>query len=109
MSTQAFTPMGNTIIFTANTAAPTAVQALASTLGANQYRVLNAGNVVVFLGAGTTAALANAAAVVVSNTQPSMPLLPGTDEILTFAPNAFFTGITGSGTATIYITPGDGM
>jgi len=35
--------------------------------------------------------------------------LPGTDEILTFVPNAYFTGITLTGTAQIYITPGDGV
>jgi len=36
-------------------------------------------------------------------------LLAGTDEILSFVPNAYFTGITGSSTAAVYITPGDGM
>jgi hypothetical protein len=35
--------------------------------------------------------------------------LPSTDEILTFVPNAYFTAISSSGTATIYITPGDGL
>jgi len=36
-------------------------------------------------------------------------LLPNTDEILSFVPNAYFTAITASGTAQIYITPGDGL
>jgi len=36
-------------------------------------------------------------------------LLPGTDEILSFVPNAYFTGVTSSGTASIYVTPGDGL
>jgi hypothetical protein len=36
-------------------------------------------------------------------------LLSNTDEILTFVPNAFFTGITSSGNAVVYITPGDGL
>jgi hypothetical protein len=35
--------------------------------------------------------------------------LPGTDEILTFLPNAYFTGITSSGSTSVYITPGDGV
>jgi hypothetical protein len=35
--------------------------------------------------------------------------LPSTDEILTFVPNAYFTGVTSSGTAVVYITPGDGL
>ena len=108
MGTQAFQKMGNTVAFIAATTAPTAVQAVSTTLGGNQYRIINAGLVTVFLGYGTTAAEANNNAAVVSTTGPSIPLLPGTDEILTFLPNAYFTGITSSSTATIYITPGDG-
>ena len=38
----------------------------------------------------------------------AFPLLPGTDEILTFVPNAYFTG-TSTANAVIYITPGDGV
>lgn len=109
MGTQAFTKLGNTVAFTANVAAPTPVQAVSTTLGGNQYRIINAGTNTVFLGYGTTSAAANAAAVVVSTTGDAIPLLAGTDEILTFVPNAYFTGITSSGTAQIYITPGDGM
>lgn len=96
-------------MFAADTVAPTPVQCLSSTLGGNQYRVINSGTVTVFLGYGNTAANATATAVVVSTTAPSFPLLPGTDEILTFVPNAYFTGITTSGNATVYITPGDGI
>jgi len=96
-------------VFAADTVAPTPVQCLSSTLGGNQYRVINSGTVTVFLGYGDTAANATATAVVVSTTAPSFPLLPGTDEILTFVPNAYFTGITSSGNATVYITPGDGI
>ena len=110
MSTNAFTKLGNTIVFTASTSAPTPVQAISSSLGGNQYRILNtSSNVVVFLGFGSTSAQATTNAVVVSSSQNSIPLLPGTDEILTFVPNAYFTGITSSGTAVVYITPGDGM
>jgi len=63
----------------------------------------------VFLGYGQDAANATTNANVVTTTGPSFPLLPSTDEILTFVPNAYFTGITASGNATIYITPGDGL
>ena len=104
-----FCPSGNTVTFTAAVSAPTPVQAVSTTLGGNQYRIINAGNVTVFLGYGNTAALANTAAAVVSTTGPAYPLLAGTDEILTFQPNAYFTAITASGTATIYVTPGDGL
>jgi len=103
-----FTPSGNSVTFTANVTAPTPVQAISSTLGGNQYRLLNAGNVTVFLGFGNTSDAANTAAVAVTSSQPAIPLLAGTDEIITFQPNAYFTGVTGSGTAVIYVTPGDG-
>jgi hypothetical protein len=103
-----FTPSGNTITFTAATSAPTPVQAVSTTLGGNQYRVLNAGSVTVFLGIGQTSAQASASATVVTSTANSVPILAGTDEVLSFSPNAWFTGITGSSTAVVYITPGDG-
>ena len=109
MGTQAFTKLGNTVVFTAATTAPTVVQAVSTTLGGNQYRIINAGTNTVFLGYGTTAAAANTAAAVVTTTGEALPLLPGTDEILTFVPNAYFTGVTTSGNAVIYITPGDGL
>ena len=109
MSTNAFTPLGNTVVFTAATSSPTPVQALSNTLGGNQYRIINSGNVVVFLGLGNTSTNATTNTAVISTTGQSIPLLPGTDEILTFVPNAYFTGTTSTGTANIYITPGDGM
>ena len=109
MGLNAFTKTGNTVTFIANVAAPTAVQCLSSTLGGNQYRVINTGSVTVFLGYGTSSSDANNAAAIVTTTGPAFPLLPSTDEILTFVPNAYFTGITASSNATIYITPGDGL
>lgn len=109
MSTNAFTKLGNTVVFNASTSAPTAVQAVSTTLGGNQYRIINAGSVTVFLGYGTSASDAANNTAVVTSSGASFPLLAGTDEILTFVPNAYFTGITSSGTAQVYITPGDGM
>ena len=109
MGLNAFTKTGNTVVFTAATTAPTPVQCSSTTLGGNQYRVINAGTGIVFLGYGTTADAANTAATAVTSTQPAFPLLPSTDEILTFVPNAYFTGVTSSGTALVYITPGDGL
>jgi hypothetical protein len=109
MSTQAFTPTGNTVTFTANTTAATPVQAVSTTLGGNQYRILNSGTVTVFMGVGSTSALATANATVVTSTALAIPLLAGTDEILTFSPNSYFTGITSSSTAVVFITPGDGQ
>ena len=109
MGINAFQKTGNTVTFTAATSAPTPVQALSTTLGGNQYRSINTGSVTVFLGYGSASSDATNNAVVVTTTSPAFPILPNTDEILTFVPNAYFTGITGSSTATIYITPGDGL
>ena len=109
MGLNAFTKTGNTVTFTAATSAPTPVQCSSSTIGGNQYRIINNGNVTAFLGYGSTATDATNNATIVSTTGPAFPLLPNTDEILTFVPNAYFTGITSSGTATVYITPGDGL
>lgn len=109
MGTQAFQKMGNTVAFIASTSAPAAVQAVSTTLGGNQYRIINSGLVTVFLGYGTTASEANTNAAVVTSSGASIPLLPGTDEILTFVPNAYFTGVTSSSTAVVYVTAGDGL
>jgi len=108
MGINAFTPTGNTVTFTANVAAPTPVQCVSSTLGGNQYRIINAGTNTVFLGYGDASANATAKAATITTTGNSLPLLAGTDEILSFVPNAYFTGVTASGTAVIYVTPGDG-
>jgi hypothetical protein len=109
MGVQAFTKLGNTVAFTAATTAPAAVQAVSSTLGGNQYRIINAGTVTVFLGYGSTASDANTNAAVVTSSGEAIPLLPGTDEILSFVPNAYFTGVTAANTAVVYITAGDGI
>lgn len=43
MGLNAFTKTGNTVTLTAATSAPAAVQCVSSTLGGNQYRIINAG------------------------------------------------------------------
>jgi len=108
MGINAFTKTGNTVTFTAAVTAPTPVQCSSSTLGGNQYRIINSGTTTVFLGYGTDAANATTNSATVTSSGGAFPLLPGTDEILTFVPNAYFTG-TSSATAVIYITPGDGV
>ena len=109
MSTNAFTRTGNTVVFLAAATAPTPAQCLSTTLGGNQYRIINAGSVTVFLGYGVASTDASNNAVVVTSTGNAFPLLAGTDEILTFVPNAYFTGITATANASVYITPGDGL
>lgn len=97
----------------AATVAPTAVQVQSTfTAVANprtQMRVVNNGTNTAFLGAGATAAVAAANAVVVTTSGNSIPLIPGTVEILSFPADWYFTAITASGTADIYITPGEGL
>jgi len=109
----AFTPTGNTVTFTANVSGsvPTPVQVpTAGGLGSNQYRIVNtSSNITVFLGVSTTSSGATTNAVVVSTTAPSIPVFAASVEVLTLPPNAYFTGITASGTAAVYITPGDGL
>ena len=109
MGINAFTKTGNTVTFTAAGTAPTPVQCSSTTIGGNQYRIINAGTTTVFLGYGTSATDASNAAVAVTTTGPAFPLLPNTDEILTFVPNAYFTGVTSGANAVVYITPGDGL
>lgn len=109
MSIQAFLPMGNTVAFTANTAAPSAVQAVASGIGCTQYEIMNSGTVTVFVGWGANATVANTNATVVTSTGPGYPVLPGMDKIVSASPNAYFTGITSSGNCVVYITPGEGL
>jgi hypothetical protein len=107
MSSNAFSPTGNTVVFTANVAAPTAVQVPGA--GGGQYRVVNAGTSDVYIGSGLTAAAANSSAVIIGTSNATTFLILGrTVEVLSLAPNLFFTGITAAGGSSVLITPGDG-
>ena len=110
----AFAPMGNTVAITGATSYPAAVQVPSSTLGGNQYRIINSsGTQGCFLAWGATATEAQNNCVIPTgagaNSKKVLYLLPNTDEILTFLPNAYFTAITAANTATLYIVPGDGL
>lgn len=113
MGVQAFTVTGKTVKIVGATTAPTALQVPSTTLGGNQYRVINDGSVTAFLSYASDAATALSNCVIPtgsgSNSTNVLPLLAGTDEILSFTPNAYFTAITSSSVANIYITPGDGL
>lgn len=107
MGIMAFTPMGNTVTFTAAVTPPTPVQATSTIIGGTQYRVHNTGAVVVYMGFGLTAAAATAMA----NTAiagSTISLMPNSVEVFTLNANQYFTGATGSSTAVVNITPGDG-
>lgn len=105
----AFTPQGNTVAFTANTAAPSPVQCTGQGFGGIQYRIYNSGSVNVFLGVGTTSSDASNNAVVVTSNGTGIVLPPGDLEVMTMRSNAYFTGITASGNAVVYIVAGEGQ
>ena len=106
-STNPFTPVGNTVAFIAASTAPAGVQASGNTLGPTQYLIQNSGLSTVFLGFGSTNALAYGNAVTITSTGNAVPLLASTVQVLTLMPNLFFTGVSTS-SATVFITPGEG-
>jgi hypothetical protein len=110
----AFAPLGETIAITANATAPNGVQALVanrtSPNSPGQYRIVNAGTVIVHLGVGPTVAKAkaNAEAAASGNPAAGIPLLPGAVEIMRFGAESYFSGLAASA-QTLYITPGQGI
>ena len=112
----AFLQAGKTVNITAAQTAPTPTQinsdfsVSGNLLSRIQYRVVHTGSVVAFLGVGRTSEEATANAAPVTTTGNAIPLLPGTDEIFTFPGGSYFTAGVGSATtATVYITPGEGL
>lgn len=110
----AFNPQGKTVVVAAAAVAPIGVQAPVhekfNPQATGQYRFVNAGANTVFLGTGSTAALAQAAAVapVAGTPSDAIVLVPGAVEILRFPLNTFFSGLA-SGATTVYVTPGEGL
>jgi hypothetical protein len=103
-----FTPTGNTVVIIAANPAPTPVQVTSYSGGSNQYRIINSGTVVAFLGFGANATSATAGANAPNTSLGNcLPLLPGTDEIITFVPNGYFTA-NASTSCSLYLTCGDG-
>jgi len=107
MGIMAFTPMGDTKSFVAAVTPPAPVQLTSSTIGGTQYRVFNSGSVPVFIGFGSSAAAATAMATTTLAGATTV-MMPTSVEVFTLNANQYFTGATSSGTATVYITPGDG-
>lgn len=106
----AFEVQGKTVTFTGATSAPTAVQCLGnSEVRTPQYILTNTGNVDVFVSYATDVTNAASGAVIPTATSRfGFWLLSRTQVSLTAPPDAFFTGITASGTAVVYVTPGYG-
>ena len=110
----AYTVTGNTVTLTAATSAPTPVQCSSATLGGNQYRIINSSTTQgCFLSFASDPTTATNNCVIPTgggnSSTRTIYILPSTDEVVTFVPNAYFTAITSTGTAVLYISPGDGM
>lgn len=105
----AFSPLGLTVSFTAANTVPTSVQAAsaANVRSSFQYRVINDSIITVLLGVGVDNATAVAKAASIA--AGAIPLVPGAVEVLGFPAGSFFTGKTASGTAVVYVTPGEGL
>lgn len=108
-----FNPTGKTIVVAGATTAPSGVQAPSDVSTTTQFRLHNAGTVTAFIAFGVDASTAQTNAVIPTgtgaNSKYSFPLPPGFAEVFS-APNAtFWSAITASGTASIYITPGSGL
>lgn len=114
MSFRAFNPTGPTVLVVGATSAPTGLQASSSGApAAEQYRVYNAGTVVAYIAFGVDAATAQSNAVVPTgggaSAKNSYPLASGATEVFSAPLNIFWSAITSSSTANIFITPGKGL
>lgn len=110
----AFAPLGETIVVAADTVAPAGIQAPGYTkfdaTNAGQYRFVNAGTNIAFIGTGATAAeaTANAVAPIGGDPSPAIVLLPSSVAILRFSQVTYFSGLAAAAN-TVYITPGQGL
>ena len=97
-------PAGTKNLAVTTTTARVAITAL-SGVGRMQARIYNAGSVPVFVEVGDVTVVAVVAS--------GMPIAPGATELITVPDAAgvarYVAGITASGTATLYITPGEGL
>lgn len=112
MLKKAFSPTGKTVVVAAATTAPLGIDAPeAGTNEGYQFRIHNAGTVLAHLAVGVSAAEAqtNAVIPVAGVGQNTVALPSGVVEVLSFPKNSFFSAITASGTASIYIVPGKGL
>lgn len=86
---------------TATLSATTASSNVALTGVGSSIRVYNAGSVAVFIAWGSSATVAA--------TTGGYPIAPGEIEIISLpGETRYVAGITASGTATVYLTPGEG-
>lgn len=102
-----FDPSGPVINFTASTSAPTAVQALSKdAVPTPQVMVANVStNVGATIGWGVSTNAASAAAT--STISPNQFYInPNQQMVIAASPDAFYTGVTTTNTAVIFVQPG---
>lgn len=110
----AFAPLGKTVVVPAATVASAGVQALVvpkfDAQSTGQYRIINSSDNIVFLGVGSTAAIAtaNAVAPVAGTPSAAIVLVPGAVEVLRFGRESFFSGLA-TAASTVFIVQGEGM
>jgi hypothetical protein len=110
MTAEVFNPAGPTLRVIADST-PSAIAHAVVGLQTPQFRVINEGPQMVWLGVGATQeeAVASASPVTQGESTPGIPLLPGTDEIFTFDSRRFFAAYCAKDTQYVYITSGYGM
>jgi hypothetical protein len=112
---KAFTPLGDTVVLAANTTAPTGIQAPTNNVNDKRsvgaYRVFNSGSETVYISFAPTAAQATTEAVIptAGNAQAVIPVSAGATEVLRLGDDPFLSGITSTGAATVFVTPGKGI
>jgi len=111
MGWSAFRGTGNTIAIAVTTAASTAVQApsFPGEVQESNYLLSNGSTQPVFVAVGPVAASTVAVLPVPGTGQRGYWLGPNTTQSITEGPNTWFSTIAGTGTSTVYITPGDGL
>ncbi len=94
-----------TIVISAAATAPSGVQVSGNGLGV--YMLTNTGTTTAFMAAGASASAAQSAAVIPTGTtgERVWPVLAGAAITVTDLPDAYWSGITASGTASVYVSP----
>lgn len=117
MSTQAFMPMGKTVMVAANTTAPIG-ELVDANLRCSAFRVANPeGNETIFYafaaganGAGDARLNAKLPGATATNGNQSIPLPAGAVEVIRAPAGAYFSGITRTAAGgNLYVTPGEGI
>lgn len=97
---QAFRTDGAATVTLSASGTSARVQIQTAVPGTPNARVYNSGAVAVFIECGDVT--------VVATTTASLPIAPGTVEVIG-CQKTYVAGITASGTATVYLTPGSGI